>query len=201
MSRLIKKSGVENMQSTNQFITVIRKINEHMSFFIVVIAAIFTISFRSWSPMYFLGGLLLVSTIVPACLSKALSNASKKIDDPFQPAYIAVVALTAATLLIGVYGVVERVIWFNAESVPSIFINKTYKKYTNNNHRVFKVECSEYKRPMMVIVRGDTTYARCGEFAPAIYTIAVPTADYERAQKETAKDDPNAPIFLEPDAN
>jgi len=188
------------MQGAKIF-TVIQKLNEHMSLFIIALAAIFSLSFRSWTPMFFLGGMLLVSSIVPACLSKALSNASNKIDDPFQPAYITVVALTAATVLILMYGLVERLVWFNAESVPSIFISKEYKKYSNNNHRVFKIECSEYKRPMMLITRGETTYARCGEFAPAVYTISMPTADFERAQKETAKDDPNAPIFLDPDAN
>ncbi len=188
------------MQRTKIF-SVIRQLNEHMSLFIIALAAIFTISFRSWTPMYFLGGMLLASSIVPACLSKALFNASNKIDDPFQPAYITVVALTGATVLILAYGLVERLVWFNAESVPSIFISKEYNKYSNNNHRVFKLECSEYKRPMMVITRGETTYARCGEFAPATYTISMPTADYLRARKETANDDPNAPIFLEPDAN
>ena len=47
-----------------------------------------------------------------------------------------------AFLLAGAAALGERVIWFNADSIPSMLVAKDYgDRYSANKHRMFKLAC------------------------------------------------------------
>lgn len=168
----------------------------------LVIALGFAAVTRSWSPLVFFAGFLLVVNIVQASASTLLAvRAGRQSWDAFTSVHVVVAASAVAFLLAGAAALGERVIWFNADSIPSMLVAKDYgDRYSANKHRMFKLACeTRGGGPMFLRDIDGRMYARCGEWYPQVYTVAATVAAFQKAQAETADDKPGMPFVIERD--
>lgn len=177
----------------------------HASSIILLMACslVFSMYFRSWQPILFIGGVLIIGAVVSGSAYSLAAVASRvKPWDNFTPTHISVIAIVIVFVVIGIFSVSERTIWHNSDHIPSWIVAKTYdNRYSANNHRLLKLLCDQqsYHGPMFIRYIGDQVYVRCGEWYPQVYTISANKASFERARAETENDPPGTPVVIGPD--
>lgn len=176
------------------------KFNVALSALFISAGVVLTIVSRSWMPLVFFSGILIIPAIAGTSIIASLEIvAGKKEWDKFSSIHFGIAFASLAFLLIGMLSVVERIVWFNAAKPPSIIVAKTYgDNYTANKHRRFKFNCeSRGVFPWNLREVDDRVYVRCGEMYPNVYTISVPTKEYLKVEEETRNDPPHMGYVLE----
>lgn len=172
---------------------------------VMLVALVMAFLMRSWSPLIFFGGLVLVLQVISGSAATLVDVARRRSAwDAFTSLHVAVAATAVAFLLAGAASLAERMIWFGGGSVPGFIVAKDYgDNYTANKHRMFKMICEgkEAKGPLFVRQQGDQVFARCGDWYPQVYVIAASKSGFARAVSETANDPPGMPVVIESDSN
>lgn len=156
---------------------------------------------RSTSVFFGMVILILGTQLASGCASSlAAVYRKEETPGPFLGVQIGVVVTAVLLILLGVAALVERVVWFNGGSVPSIFVTKDYgDRYTPNKHRMLKFACHTRSSGMFVHESDTHVFARCGEWFPDTYTVAATKKQWDRAVEATKGEKSDGVVILEPD--
>lgn len=164
--------------------------------FVLILGCVAAFYTRSWDAMTFAAGILLVPNLVAGSASSLSKNGTK---NHFMPFHVAVVGVAISFVVMGIVGMVERVLWTNLDHVPSMFVSQDYEStYGANDHRQFRLVCELRKAMIQVHEIDGRIYARCGALFPGSYTIAAPAEQYRRALSDTINDPKGQPVYFYP---